>query len=226
VRTALLAIAAGMLALCAAGCGTGGLAKQGSVSQGQQLFIANCGSCHTLAHAGTKGTIGPNLDSAFQVYRDEDFKESTILEIVDKQIKYPNTKPSTGAVGMPANIVTGNDVDAVASYVACAAGLSPKKAQAAGCGQSGGGAPAGGGGGAASGGKGLFDSSGCGSCHTMKAASSTGTVGPNLDQSHLTEAQEVQQITNGGKVMPPFKGKLTPDQISTLAKWVVENRGK
>ncbi len=26
------------------------------------LFESNCGSCHTLADAGTTGTIGPNLD--------------------------------------------------------------------------------------------------------------------------------------------------------------------
>jgi mono/diheme cytochrome c family protein len=28
------------------------------------LFESNCGSCHTLADAGTTGTIGPNLDQA------------------------------------------------------------------------------------------------------------------------------------------------------------------
>jgi len=28
------------------------------------LFESNCGSCHTLADAGTSGTIGPNLDQA------------------------------------------------------------------------------------------------------------------------------------------------------------------
>ena len=28
------------------------------------LFESNCGTCHTLADAGTKGTIGPNLDQA------------------------------------------------------------------------------------------------------------------------------------------------------------------
>jgi mono/diheme cytochrome c family protein len=28
------------------------------------LFESNCGSCHTLADAGTTGKIGPNLDQA------------------------------------------------------------------------------------------------------------------------------------------------------------------
>lgn len=29
---------------------------------GRQVFVANCGSCHTLADAGTSGTVGPELD--------------------------------------------------------------------------------------------------------------------------------------------------------------------
>ena len=31
---------------------------------GRELFVANCGSCHTLDVAGTDGSIGPNLDEA------------------------------------------------------------------------------------------------------------------------------------------------------------------
>ena len=29
---------------------------------GKALFVSNCGSCHTLAAAGTKGQVGPKLD--------------------------------------------------------------------------------------------------------------------------------------------------------------------
>ena len=29
---------------------------------GREVFVANCGSCHTLEDAGTSGTIGPALD--------------------------------------------------------------------------------------------------------------------------------------------------------------------
>ena len=29
---------------------------------GWVLFVSNCGSCHTLAAAGTKGQLGPKLD--------------------------------------------------------------------------------------------------------------------------------------------------------------------
>jgi mono/diheme cytochrome c family protein len=34
----------------------------GIPAHGKPLFIANCGSCHTLADAGTSGAVGPNLD--------------------------------------------------------------------------------------------------------------------------------------------------------------------
>jgi mono/diheme cytochrome c family protein len=225
VRRALLAALLGTLAIGAAGCGTGGLSEGGSVSRGQQLFKDNCGTCHTLAHAGTTGTIGPNLDAAFQVAHDRDYKESTIRNVVAKQIKYPTTDPPTeGAVGMPADVVKGGDVDDVAAYVACAAGVSKAEADKD-CGAAAGGGTTGGGGGGTDG-KALFSSAGCGSCHTLKAAGSTGTVGPNLDQSTITEPDEVKQITDGGGGMPAFKGQLSAAQIKALAKFVVTSRAK
>jgi mono/diheme cytochrome c family protein len=225
VRRALLAALLGTLAIGAAGCGTGGLSEGGSVSRGQQLFKDNCGTCHTLAHAGTTGTIGPNLDAAFQVAHDRDYKESTIRNVVAKQIKYPTTDPPTeGAVGMPADVVKGGDVDDVAAYVACAAGVSKAEADKD-CGAAAGGGTTGGGGGGTDG-KALFSSAGCGSCHTLKAAGSTGTVGPNLDQSTITEPDEVKQITDGGGGMPAFKGQLSAAQIKALANFVVTSRAK
>jgi mono/diheme cytochrome c family protein len=225
VRRALLAALLGTLAIGAAGCGTGGLSDGGSVSRGQQLFKDNCGTCHTLAHAGTTGTIGPNLDAAFQVAHDRDYKESTIRNVVAKQIKYPTTDPPTeGAVGMPADVVKGGDVDDVAAYVACAAGVSKAEADKD-CGAAAGGGTTEGGGGGTDG-KALFSSAGCGSCHTLKAAGSTGTVGPNLDQSTITEPDEVKQITDGGGGMPAFKGQLSAAQIKALANFVVTSRAK
>ena len=61
---------------------------------------------------------------------------------------------------------------------------------------------------------------------TLSAAGSSGTVGPNLDQSTKDLAAIEQQITNGGGGMPPFKGTLTDAQIKALAKWVADNRKK
>ena len=217
----------GSLVLVLSGCGTGGLAEPGSVSNGKALFTGagTCSSCHTLAHAGAQGKIGPNLDSAFAVMREERYPLSTIREIVAKQIKYPNTDPATGAPGMPANLVKGSDVDDVASYVACAAGIPVAAAVKAGCGE----APGGGGntsGGGSTDGKAIFDSAGCTSCHTLKAAGATATVGPNLDQSTLDEAGVIKQVTNGGGVMPAFKDRLTEEQIKAVAHFVVTSRGQ
>jgi mono/diheme cytochrome c family protein len=42
--------------------GTGVTAEQ--PTDGKSIFTANCGSCHTLADAGTSGAVGPNLDEA------------------------------------------------------------------------------------------------------------------------------------------------------------------
>lgn len=69
-------------------------------------------------------------------------------------------------------------------------------------------------------GKAVFASAGCSGCHTLKAAGSTGTVGPNLDQLKPPYARIVRQVENGGKIMPPFKGQLTPQQIKDVAAFV------
>ena len=54
-------------ALAATGCGSGGLTPAGDNIRGKELFVGDgqCASCHTLADAGSKGVIGPNLDNAF-----------------------------------------------------------------------------------------------------------------------------------------------------------------
>jgi cytochrome c5 len=46
--------------------GGGGGGGGGDLAAGQEIFVANCGSCHTLEAAGTTGNVGPNLnDSSF-----------------------------------------------------------------------------------------------------------------------------------------------------------------
>lgn len=42
--------------------GTGVTAEK--PTDGKAIFTASCGGCHTLADAGTDGTVGPNLDDA------------------------------------------------------------------------------------------------------------------------------------------------------------------
>ena len=80
-------------------------------------------------------------------------------------------------------------------------------------------------GGAASAGKAIFTAN-CASCHTLKDAAATGAVGPNLDQLKPNAARVAKQVTNGGKVMPPFKGQLTAAQIAAVAAYVSSVAGK
>ena len=83
---------------------------------GKQLFVQKCGSCHTLAHAGTQGQVGPNLDDAFRQDRHDKLKSSDIRGLVDYWIQYP----SDGGV-MPARLFTGKHAADVAGYVASVA---------------------------------------------------------------------------------------------------------
>lgn len=74
-------------------------------------------------------------------------------------------------------------------------------------------------------GKGIFASNGCTSCHTLKAAGSSGTVGPNLDQAKPSYQLATDRVTNGKGVMPSFKGRLTAQQIADVAAFVVKSTG-
>ena len=74
-------------------------------------------------------------------------------------------------------------------------------------------------------GKAIYGSSGCGSCHTLAAANSTGTVGPNLDQLKPDYRAVTAQVTNGGAVMPAFKSRLSPQQIADVSAYVVDSTG-
>jgi mono/diheme cytochrome c family protein len=91
------------------------------VVAGKQLFVKNCGACHTLARAGTKGTQGPNLDEAFQQSLKEGFGETAVRGVIYKQILYPNRLPNSQGIKMPAKLVSGDDAHDVAAYVASVA---------------------------------------------------------------------------------------------------------
>jgi len=71
----------------------------------------------------------------------------------------------------------------------------------------------------------VFASAGCTSCHTLAAAGSTGTIGPDLDSiaNELTQALIVNQVTNGGQTMPSFAQSLTPTQINDVAAYVYQS---
>ena len=112
---AVAALAAGALALSA--CGRDDV----NLVSGKQQFVSNCGGCHTLARAGTKGVQGPNLDDAFRQARSDGMTAKTVRGVVRHQISYPLRNS-----GMPANVVKGTAADDVAAYVGYAAGIKGK----------------------------------------------------------------------------------------------------
>ncbi len=126
MRRRIVQLAAGLLLLVVlAGCGdsgsrsgggmmggSGGMTNggatgsgSGSTGAGQALFVEDCGSCHTLAAAGTGGTAGPNLDQAQPSY-------DGVVEVV-----------TNGRGIMPAfrQSLTSSEIQAVARYVSTAA---------------------------------------------------------------------------------------------------------
>src|ERR1700760_2544441 len=99
--------------------GLGGCAIKhatGNLVTGKQLFASNCGSCHTLSHANTTGSVGPNLDDAFRQDRVDGVKSTSIEGLGDYWIRYPNTQGV-----MPAMLLKGQDAQDVAAYVAAVA---------------------------------------------------------------------------------------------------------
>ncbi|MFZ0384890.1 MAG: c-type cytochrome [Solirubrobacteraceae bacterium] len=72
----------------------------------------------------------------------------------------------------------------------------------------------------------VFETAGCASCHTLAAAGSTGTVGPNLDQLKPSDALVTHQVINGGGGMPAFGSILSKSQIDSVALFVSSVAGK
>jgi len=150
-----------------------------------------------------------------------------MADIVRGQIAYPEAP-------MPSNLVRGGEADDVALYIAkCSANPS--------CGVTAATPPAsattttttaaptttsGGGSSPAAAGKQVFTSAGCGGCHTLKDAGTTGTTGPNLDALKPSQSIVAHQVTVGGGVMPAFKSQLSAAQIQAVAAYVSSVAGK
>jgi mono/diheme cytochrome c family protein len=215
---AMLALAVlGALAVASSGCGT----TSADVQRGRTLFIQKCGVCHEMAQAGTTAKIGPNLDDAFAAARAAGETDSTIEGIVIPQVENP--RPSTDASNnsMPADVVSGQDLDDVAAYVGMWAGVpGAEPPQVAG----GAGAQ-------------VFANNGCGGCHTLAAANSGGVTGPNLDETLPGQsAAMVQesivdpnaQIVSGypADVMPQNFGEtLTKKELEDLVQYLLKETG-
>ncbi len=85
----------------------GGGGNAAALAAGKQIFTQSCGTCHTLSDAGTSGNVGPVLD---QIKPDK----ARVLNALKNG--------GAGSGAMPANIVTGKEAAAVATYVSSVAG--------------------------------------------------------------------------------------------------------
>ncbi|HWX88329.1 MAG TPA: plastocyanin/azurin family copper-binding protein [Solirubrobacteraceae bacterium] len=110
-------LGAGCLLFGVYGCGGVKRGEDANLIVGKQEFVAKCGSCHTLARANTKGTVGPNLDEAFRASLAEGLRRSAVQTVVEGQVANPNR---FGA--MPSGLASGATLSSIAAYVAQAAG--------------------------------------------------------------------------------------------------------
>jgi len=63
----------------------------------------------------------------------------------------------------------------------------------------------------------------CGGCHTLSAAGTSGTTGPNLDDVSV-DAGAVEGIVRDGRgTMPGFGDQLSDDEIAAVADFVAGN---
>lgn len=69
----------------------------------------------------------------------------------------------------------------------------------------------------------VFDQANCGSCHTLAAAHSKGTVGKKLDGLSLDAATVEHWIRTGGGGMPVFTDQLPDTQIQQVAEFVARS---
>jgi mono/diheme cytochrome c family protein len=224
-NTLAAALCAVALTLPLGACGRGGDAD---LSTGKAQFVEKCGSCHTLARAGTAGTQGPNLDKAFQAALADGMNRDTVEGIAHKQILHPRRNSI-----MPAGLVKGDDARDVAAYVGYAAartGDDQGALASAGLAQ-------------ATTGKQIFTAAGCAGCHTFTPAGAKGTIGPNLDQlaaaagkrepgksaeQYIRESltkPDAFLVPGFGNAMPSFQGKLTDKQIQALIDFLLKNGG-
>jgi mono/diheme cytochrome c family protein len=203
------------LALASSGCGTTTADEQ----RGRVLFVQKCGVCHTLAQAGTTAQIGPNLDDAFAAARTAGEGGDTIEGIVEAQVEFPRPSNDNPAASMPADVVTGQDLEDVAAYVGMYAGVpgaAPPKVP---------GGP----------GAQVFANNGCGGCHTLAAAKSGGTVGPTLDEvlpgqsAAMIEQDVAEPNASIAKGFPPnvmpadYAQSLTPKELEDLVQYLLQS---
>jgi cytochrome c6 len=85
--------------------------------------------------------------------------------------------------------------------------------------------PPGGGGDPVAGKEVFLGDSACGSCHTLADAGTSGSIGPNLDESQPPADLVVDRVTNGAGAMPSFSGSLSEQEIQDVAAYVASAAG-
>jgi len=224
VMPLVAALGAALIALPLGACGR----DDPDLENGKAKFVANCGSCHTLGRAGTQGTTGPSLDTAFQTALADGMDRDTVEGIVHRQILHPRRDSV-----MKPEIVTGDDAGDVAAYVGYAAarkGDDEGRLASAGLAQ-------------AKTGDQIFTAAGCAGCHKFAPAGSTGNIGPSLDElksaagsrepgksaeDYVRESLETPDaylVEGFGNAMPSFKGRLTDKQIQALIDYLLQSGG-
>lgn len=97
------------------------------LEEGKALFQTNCGNCHQLYVAGTDGNFGPNLDDTLAPTGPLDTSTDAGQEAVDGTSERVLAAINNGFQGndrgrMPAGILTGEQAEQVADFVAAVAG--------------------------------------------------------------------------------------------------------
>ena len=96
------------------------------LKEGQFLFQVNCGTCHTLASAGTDGNFAPDLDELLapnglpegpDAAKTIEGTENLVRETVEHGLDTPTTPGR-----MPAGILNSTQAQEVAAFVAHTAG--------------------------------------------------------------------------------------------------------
>src|SRR5262245_60832206 len=212
VTLALIGIAA---LLTTTGCG---VAESGDTDRGQVLFTSKCASCHALKDAGSTGALqGPDLDAAFAQARASGMDSDTVAGVVKAQVENPRPSTNNPSVSMPANLVTGADLEDVASYVASVAGVPGIKGPQL----------------PNDPGATVFANNQCSGCHTLKAAGASGTTGPDLDKviPGMSAAEVKQSIVDPSAkiasgyadVMPKNFGQLiSPQDLTDLVNFLLK----
>ena len=194
LRAAAALVALGALAV--AGCNK----DSGDLNRGQQLFSSRCGTCHTLAAAGTMARRAPTSTPPSPPLERGAWTPTRSPGSSRRRWRDPRPPSQNPSVTMPPELASGQDLNDIAAYVGSVAGtgvtpphLSPSQ---------------------------LFVSS-CGGCHTLAAAGTSGTTGPDLDQNLAgkTKAFINQSIVDPSKVIAKgYSDGIMPQNFATAIK--------